>query len=34
MAQWNLDVPAREEVEVTVGVTLEWPEGETLNWQP
>jgi len=34
VAQWNLDVPAREEVEVTVGVTLEWPEGETLNWQP
>ena len=34
VAQWNLDVPARGEVEVRVEVSIEWPEGEMLLWQP
>ncbi|MCK0168789.1 DUF4139 domain-containing protein [Jannaschia sp. S6380] len=34
VAQWNLNVPARDEAEIRLGVRIEWPEGETLNWQP
>ena len=34
VAQWNLDVPAGGAVEVEVDVSIEWPEGELLFWQP
>lgn len=34
VAQWNLNVAGGAEVEVEIGVALEWPEGETLVWQP
>ncbi len=34
VAQWDLEVAAGAEVEVEIGVTLEWPEGERLEWQP
>ncbi|CTQ48949.1 mucoidy inhibitor MuiA family protein [Jannaschia donghaensis] len=34
VAEWVLDVAPGSETEVEIGVTLEWPEGETLIWQP
>ncbi len=34
VARWDLDVAPGTQIEVAIGVTLEWPEGETLYWQP
>lgn len=34
VAEWLLDVPAGGEAEVRIGVTMDWPEGQTLEWQP
>ncbi|CUH40741.1 hypothetical protein JSE7799_03476 [Jannaschia seosinensis] len=34
LAMWELEVPAGGEREVEIGVTLEWPEGQELVWQP
>lgn len=34
VAQWSLEVAAGAEVAVEIGVVLDWPEGETLIWQP
>ena len=34
VARWDLEVPPGRAVEVRIGVTLEWPEGERLIWQP
>ncbi|SDY29329.1 conserved hypothetical protein [Jannaschia faecimaris] len=34
VAQWNLEVAGGADVSVEIGVTLEWPEGKTLIWQP
>ena len=34
VARWDLDVPPGGEVEVEIGVTLQWPEGRELIWQP
>lgn len=34
VAEWILDVPARGEAEVRVGVSMRWPEGQTLDWRP
>ncbi len=34
VAEWDLDVPAGEEVELRIRVGLTWPEGQVLNWHP
>lgn len=34
VAQWVIDVPAAGEAEVEIGIRLDWPQGETLVWQP
>ncbi len=34
VAEWILNVPAGGETDVRVGVTTDWPEGQTLEWQP